>query len=95
MPKPPGKKRPRDANQLAKMVVDIASGEVDDKPEDEGKNAEAVALRQRRRQIVGDCVQLRVDADSYNENRTPEQPIQISLNFTNDVEEELFAATAA
>lgn len=34
-------KRPRDVNQLAKMVVDIASGEVVDK---EHKNAAAVAL---------------------------------------------------
>jgi hypothetical protein len=33
-------KRPRDANQLAKMIVDIASGEVADKPKDEA----AVAL---------------------------------------------------
>jgi hypothetical protein len=53
------------------------------------------ALQQRRRQVVGDCVQLRVDADSYNENRNPKHAIQVSLDFTKDVEEELFAATAA
>lgn len=53
------------------------------------------ALQQRRRQVVGDCVQLRVDVDSYNQNRNPQHPIQISLNFTKDVEEELFAASAA
>jgi hypothetical protein len=39
-------KRPRDANQLAKLVVDIATGEVADTTEDrdEGKNPHAVAL---------------------------------------------------
>jgi hypothetical protein len=38
-------KRPRDANQLAKLIVDIATGEVppDTKTED-GKNPAAVAL---------------------------------------------------
>ena len=53
------------------------------------------ALQGRRRQIVGDCVQLKVDADSYNDNRSPDNPIQISLDFTRDVEEELFATSAA
>jgi hypothetical protein len=37
-------KRPRDANQLAKSIVDIATGEKDDKPSDDGKNPAAVAL---------------------------------------------------
>lgn len=58
------------------------------------KHMEA-ALQQRRRQIVGDCVQLRTDADSYNDNRCKDNPIEISLDFTNDVAEELFAADLA
>ena len=36
-----GKKRPRDANQLAKRIVDIATGEDEDRkptPEEEGKD---------------------------------------------------------
>ncbi|MEK6745443.1 MAG: histone H1 [Pseudomonadota bacterium] len=37
-------KRPRDLNQLAKSIVDIAAGERDDKPVDDGKNPAAVAL---------------------------------------------------
>ena len=39
-------KRPTDANQLAKLIVDIATGEVDDSLIDpiDGKNAAAVAL---------------------------------------------------
>ena len=38
------RKRPRDANQLAKRVVDIATGEVDDVPVPDGKNPAAVEL---------------------------------------------------
>jgi len=37
-------KRPRDANQLAKLVVDIATGEVELPKTDEGKDPAAVAL---------------------------------------------------
>lgn len=45
MTKPP--KRPRDPAQLAKLMIDIASGEVEDRetmPEEQGKNAAAAAL---------------------------------------------------
>jgi hypothetical protein len=42
---------------------------------------------QRRQQIVGDCCQLKTDADVYNDSRRPVQPIQIVLDFTLDVEE--------
>jgi len=38
-------KRPRDPAQLAKLMIDIASGEVEDReptPEERGKNAAAV-----------------------------------------------------
>lgn len=37
-------KRPRDPNQLAKLIVDIASGEVEDVDPDAGKNPAAVEL---------------------------------------------------
>ena len=33
MPEGPRKRRPRDASQLAKLIVDIALGEVEDKPD--------------------------------------------------------------
>ena len=46
-----------------------------------------IALQQRRQQIVGDCRQLKTDVDSYNENRNPDEPIQLVLNFTEDVAE--------
>ena len=48
MPKgPKGEKRPRDPNQLGKLIVDISVGEVEDRvptPEEEGKSAAAVEM---------------------------------------------------
>jgi hypothetical protein len=38
------RKRPRDPNQLAKLIVDIATGEADDAPDDDGKDPAAVEL---------------------------------------------------
>ena len=38
------RKRPRDPNQLAKMIVDIATGEADDPLPEPTNNAAAVAL---------------------------------------------------
>lgn len=42
------KKRPRDPNQLGKMIVDISVGDIDDhyvpSPEEQGKHPGAVAL---------------------------------------------------
>ncbi len=48
--KAPRKKRPRDANQLAKSIVDIATGETEDReptPEQQGKDPAAVSLGRR------------------------------------------------
>lgn len=45
------------------------------------------SFAQRRQQIVGDCFQLKTDADVYNDHRMPPVPIQIVLDFTLDVEE--------
>jgi hypothetical protein len=41
----------------------------------------------RRQQIVGDCHQLRIDVDSYNENAKPSTPIEIIFDFTYDLAE--------
>jgi hypothetical protein len=41
---PKGERRPADANMRAVMVARIATGEIDDKVTDDGKNAAAVAL---------------------------------------------------
>jgi hypothetical protein len=45
------------------------------------------AFAQRRRQIVGDCVQLKTDVDVYNDKHTDAEPIQVVLDFTEDVAE--------
>ena len=37
-------KRPRDTNQLAKNIVDLTTGDLEEKPEDSGKDPNAVAL---------------------------------------------------
>jgi hypothetical protein len=47
----------------------------------------ARAFQQRRKQIIGDCKQLKNDVDSYNENRLPIIPIQVVFDFTIDLEE--------
>jgi predicted FMN-binding regulatory protein PaiB len=42
---PKGQKRPRDTNQLAKLMVDILTGQVEDReptPEEQGKDPAAV-----------------------------------------------------
>ncbi len=46
----------------------------------------------RRRQIVGDCVQVKVDVDHYNATHPTEEQIPLELNFTEDVAEALIAA---
>jgi len=45
------------------------------------------AFAQRREQIIGDCVQLKTDVDVYNEMNKDEDPIQLILDFTDDVAE--------
>ena len=47
----------------------------------------ALSYAQRRRLIVGVAYQLKLDVDSYNENRKPVPQIQISFNFESDLAE--------
>ena len=51
-----------------------------------------VAFQQRRQQIVGDCHQLKMDVESFNQNQNPSHPIQLSFDFTRDLEELLAIA---
>lgn len=46
-----------------------------------------LAFQQRRQQILGDCRQLKVDADSFNQNKNHGDPIQMVFDFTLDLEE--------
>ena len=45
------------------------------------------AFTQRREQVVGDLVQLQIDVEVYTEMTPHETPIQLVLNFTDDVAE--------
>ncbi|PSO11652.1 hypothetical protein C7E20_11525 [Sphingobium sp. AEW4] len=45
------------------------------------------AFIQRREQIVGDCVQLSTDVEAYNAMKSEQEPIQMLLDFRDDVEE--------
>jgi hypothetical protein len=49
----------------------------------------ARAFTQRREQIVGDCYQLRIDVDVYNDFNTDDFPLPLVLDFTHDVEERM------
>lgn len=45
------------------------------------------AFAQRRKGIVGDCVQLATDVDVYNDFNSEQPKIQIPFDFTDDVSE--------
>lgn len=45
------------------------------------------AVRQRRDGLVDDAYKLKMDVDHFNEFRKPENPIQLVLDLTMDVEE--------
>ena len=49
-----GIRRPRDPNQLAKLIVDIATGEVEDKPT--GEKDASLAARGRKGGKIGGAV---------------------------------------
>ena len=47
----------------------------------------ALSYAQRRRLIVGEAYQLKLDVDSYNQNRNPGHQIEMSFNFEADLAE--------
>jgi hypothetical protein len=47
------------------------------------------AFTQRREQVIGDCYQLRVDVDVYNDMNLDQPRLPLVLDFTHDVEERL------
>ncbi len=62
------RKRPRDPNQLAKLVVDIATGEVEDTPPDDGKDPAAVELGRRGGLKGGKARAARLTAEERSES---------------------------
>lgn len=47
------------------------------------------SLSSRRQQMVGDAVHLKIDEMIWNDKHPDAQPIQLVMNFTEDVEERL------
>jgi hypothetical protein len=62
------RKRPRDPNQLAKLVVDIATGAADDAPEADGKNPAAVALGRKGGLKGGNARAAKMSAEQRKES---------------------------
>ena len=71
-------KRPRDPNQLAKMIVDIASGEVDDREASATKRGSAggkvggpartkVLTPERRREIASKAAKTRWKTSAHSD----------------------------
>lgn len=46
-----------------------------------------LSTQNKRRTIVGECRQMKVDLDSYNEAHPNQEAIQISFDFTMDIAE--------
>ncbi len=46
-----------------------------------------ISLQKRRDQMVGDAYQLTLDADYWNSSHATEQPIEMVMDFTDDVAE--------
>jgi hypothetical protein len=46
-----------------------------------------LSLQQRRFAVLGDCKQLKTDADSYNDNNPHGAEVQMSFNFEEDLAE--------
>jgi hypothetical protein len=45
------------------------------------------SAQQRRHGIVADCLHLKTDVDSFNDNRSPDNRIQVSFDFRADLAE--------
>jgi hypothetical protein len=63
-------------------------GDIDTSP----RTHVAKNVQQRRRMIVGHCYQLQVDVDHYNEEHAEHDPLQLVMNFEDDVAEMMVAA---
>jgi hypothetical protein len=53
------------------------------------------SIQQRREAIADDCWQLKQDLDSFNQYHNPAEPLQVMLDFSEDVEEREAARSRA
>ena len=61
------RKRPRDPNQLGKLIVDIATGEADDAPPESEKNPAAVELGRKGGLKGGNARAAKLTAEERSE----------------------------
>lgn len=73
--------RVREMNEEGKMVQKSLWDDIDTGPRDHI----AAAVQLRRKQIVGDCKQIKNDVDHFNEERPKEKPIQVLYDFTDEM----------
>lgn len=55
----------------------------------------AISFQMRRKSIVGDCRQLKLDGDSYNDAHPTDEPLPLEFDFTMDLAEIEAAEEAA
>lgn len=84
MPERARKKRPRDVSQRAKLIVDIATGQVEDKPKDEGKNIHAVALGRLGGKKGGKARAMKLTAEQRRESARKAAQARWSKRDPND-----------
>ena len=53
----------------------------------EPPNFMTISFQQRRQMILGECHQLKIDVDSYNQNGNSGEPIQVIFDFRTDLAE--------
>ena len=80
------------AKHAARMIVDGEQMTIWNDLRVAGKEHMEIAFLNRRRQILGDCRQLKTDVDSFNDNHNSGEPVQMVLDFSRDLEEEELAA---
>jgi hypothetical protein len=78
---------PQGRKVRAKHAARVVQGVLWDDIRTASREHMQISFQQRRQQIVGDCKQLKLDVDSYNDNKNDGKPIQLILDFTLDVAE--------
>jgi hypothetical protein len=75
--------KPYRANHAYPTAQGVLWFDIDEKP---SRNIMHKSLIQRREQMIGDGLQLSLDADHWNSTNLGEEPIQIPFDFTDDIE---------
>jgi hypothetical protein len=76
---------PQGRKVRAKHAARVNQGVLWDDIRTAGREHMLVSFQQRRQGIVGDCHQLKLEVDSYNDNKNNGMPIQMVFDFTVDL----------